>query len=62
MFCESPVKQNLIHVAMSCKILLTLAKLEISCQDLDSQTFLVHLDKILTRSYQDMSRNFAGIT
>ena len=36
----NPVKRNLVHLAMTCKILLTRAKLETSCQDLDRQTFL----------------------
>ena len=59
-----PVKRNLIHPAMSWKILSNRAKLEASCQDLDGQTFLdnEHLDKFLTRSYQDMSWNFLGET
>ena len=39
-----PVKRNLIHLAMPCNILITLAKLEISCHDLDRQ-ILLNLDK-----------------
>ena len=57
-----PVKRNLIHLALSCKILSTRAKIDTSCQDLDRQNFLEHLDKILARSYQAMSRNFLGVT
>ena len=49
-----PVQQNLIHLAMSSKIMKTFAKFETSCQDHDSKIFLEHLGKILTRSFQCM--------
>ena len=52
------VNRNLIHLDKTCRILAFLAELEISCQKLETPTFLGKFDKILVRSYQDRPRKF----
>ena len=52
------MKRNLIQLAMSCKILIILAKLETSCQDLDwPKIFWI----ILVKSWQDFIKTWQEI-